>query len=429
MLFGLVIAALLESTTTPYPGVTHEVYVEDSIPARIHVVVIDLSSQEIHPLATEPADRGLTVSEFAAPGGPGGAARAHIAVNGDYFPAVSFQPAGLAMGGGTVWTDSADDDRAGFFRFDRNSDLNGADFSPPGAVVAAADLPVGTLGVVSGRPMIVQAGAALGSFDCGDLVAMPCERAPRTAVALSADARTMWLVVVDGWQEGSVGMTAAELGSFLRERGAADALLLDGGGSSALYIHDEGGLVSAPSDGIDRAVANHMGIVFGALAPGEMLGLLRECSVDNEGAEIEGALVQLDDGQTRTTAADGRYDFANMTPRWACITASKAGYVTKTQCRQVMAGVVTFNSMAMAPESGCPMADAGPRPDAAPRPDAGGPGAPDSGAPDDRDGGTGGGGVTTCGCRVPAGPARDPRWPLALCALALILVRSRSGRS
>lgn len=421
MLYPAVLAAALVSSSAPYPGVDYSVYFDDVAGARVHVVAIDLSSKEIHLVATEPGQRGARPSDFAV------ANDLQIVVNGDAFSPVDFQPAGLAMGGGTVWTGTADDARSGFFRFDRNADENGASISPPEEVVDAMALPVGTIGVVSGRPMIVRAGIQQSSFDCDDLIAMPCIRAPRTAVALSVDRKRMWLAVVDGWQTGSAGMTAAELGAFLEGLGAHDALLLDGGASSALVIDAEGGLVSSPSDGVERPVANHLAIRFGSLPPGELFGIVRECDILNEGAELDGVAVELDDGQRQVTGPDGRYSFPNLTPRLACVTASKPGYVTKTQCRQVQPSVVTFNSIGLAPVTGCPTPDAGPLPDAGPEPDA--TATPDAGSdPDAGPTPDGGGDVAPeggCGCT--SGGAGAPAAALVVCAL-LLAVAPRERR-
>lgn len=414
LLSPVVLAAVLESTTTPHPGITHDVYVDAAIPARIHVIEVDLSSLEIHLLATEEGQRGGTPCEFSTTSG------AQVVINGDYFSPIGFRPAGLAMGGSSLWADTEDDDLEGFLRFDRNADLNGASISVPEDVVGDMEIPIGTLGIVGGRPMIVRAGIQQTSFDCTDVIALACERAPRTAVALSVDSNTLWLAIVDGWQAASIGMTAAELGALLESLGAHNALLLDGGASSALCV--DGALVNSPSDGIERPVANHLGVRFGSLPPGELLGQVRECNIFT-GPDLEGVLVVLDDGQSQTTGADGRYSFPNMTPRFACVTASKAGYIEKTQCRQVMSGVITFNSIDLAPDSGCPMPDAGPTPDADPTPDAE-PGAPDANpsiGPDAGDSGTDPG----CGCSVPT-RKRGSRLPiLAVCALALVLIRSR----
>lgn len=80
-------------------------------------------------------------------------------------------------------------------------------------------------------------------------------RHPRSAVGLSRDGRTMWLVVVDGRNERSVGMTLVELGDAMRELGAWDALNFDGGGSTTLVI--DGRVVNVPTDAAgERAVGN-----------------------------------------------------------------------------------------------------------------------------------------------------------------------------
>ena len=78
-------------------------------------------------------------------------------------------------------------------------------------------------------------------------------RHPRTAVGFNAD--SLYFVAVDGRQPRlSVGMTFAELGQVMRELGCTDAMNLDGGGSTTMWIG--GSVVNSPSDGRERAVAN-----------------------------------------------------------------------------------------------------------------------------------------------------------------------------
>lgn len=57
---------------------------------------------------------------------------------------------------------------------------------------------------------------------------------PRTALGLSADARWLLVLVVDGRRHSSHGATTAELGQWLLELGADDGINMDGGGSSTL---------------------------------------------------------------------------------------------------------------------------------------------------------------------------------------------------
>jgi hypothetical protein len=71
-------------------------------------------------------------------------------------------------------------------------------------------------------------------------------RNPRTAIGVRADGVTL-LVAVDGHRHGaSVGLTIEELRQLLKYLGARDAVNLDGGGSTALFIGDR--LVNHPSD-------------------------------------------------------------------------------------------------------------------------------------------------------------------------------------
>ncbi len=58
---------------------------------------------------------------------------------------------------------------------------------------------------------------------------------PRTAIGRTADGSTL-LVVVDGRQDISRGVSLSELGRILIEAGAVDALNLDGGGSSTFVV-------------------------------------------------------------------------------------------------------------------------------------------------------------------------------------------------
>ncbi|WP_045520534.1 phosphodiester glycosidase family protein [Neobacillus niacini] len=88
--------------------------------------------------------------------------------------------------------------------------------------------------------------------------------APRTAVGFSADGKEMYLVVVDGRQTSSRGMTLYEMGELMKEFGSSHALNLDGGGSTTLVARTPGGdqaeIKNNPSDGTERAVPNGIGI-------------------------------------------------------------------------------------------------------------------------------------------------------------------------
>ena len=92
--------------------------------------------------------------------------------------------------------------------------------------------------------------------------------APRTAVGLSKDRRWLYLLAVDGRQpEYSQGANMHDLVAFLKEAGAADAMNMDGGGSTTLvYWDDKAGRPVVcnrhTASGYTRPVAASMGIYF-----------------------------------------------------------------------------------------------------------------------------------------------------------------------
>ena len=356
MLRGLIIGALfaatahaapqLTSSADPHPGIHRETWEDHAVPWRLRIIQVDLTSAEIQLYATKESDRGLTPTQYAARVG------AQVVVNGDAFSVDDFVPRGLAIGASDVWSNTADDQVSGVFHLRRVGERTVAGIVPAMQLTTAATLPDGTEGAVSGRPLIVSAGAVPNNIDCTDPVTLACSRAPRTAVALSADGNTLWLVVVDGWhpENNTLGMTAAELGAFLVARGAYNALLLDGGSSSALNL--DGALISAPSDGVERAVANHIAVKYGSLPKGQLVGLICKHDVfgcgDDPSRTMEGVKVYLDDGREFTTSTTAElYDFTGVTQRLACVTAKKPGWLTKTQCAQVEGNSMTYNSIAM----------------------------------------------------------------------------------
>lgn len=74
-------------------------------------------------------------------------------------------------------------------------------------------------------------------------------RHPRTALGVKADG-TLIMVVVDGRTAAGVGMTLNALAQHMVNLGAVDAVNLDGGGSTTLWIRDQSinGIVNHPSD-------------------------------------------------------------------------------------------------------------------------------------------------------------------------------------
>jgi hypothetical protein len=82
---------------------------------------------------------------------------------------------------------------------------------------------------------------------------MLTDQHPRTIVAWDRSG-TRWLAVFDGRQRRGPGPTVDEVLAFLETLAVTDAVMLDGGGSSALVTPL--GPLNAPSDGAERPVAN-----------------------------------------------------------------------------------------------------------------------------------------------------------------------------
>lgn len=80
------------------------------------------------------------------------------------------------------------------------------------------------------------------------------ERHPRTCIGFTADSTRMFIVVIDGRSLKSTGATMTEAFGIFTELGCANAVNLDGGGSTCMVANDE--VINTPSDGPIRAVGN-----------------------------------------------------------------------------------------------------------------------------------------------------------------------------
>lgn len=118
----------------------------------------------------------------------------------------------------------------------------------------------GAIDALGGNPMLVSSGRiADGDVDGGGAF---FGRNPRTAVGITAD-RKLLMVVVDGRQSGySVGMSLRELAQLMADLGAVEAVNLDGGGSSAMFVN--GLVANRPSDGGERLVSSALVVLPGA---------------------------------------------------------------------------------------------------------------------------------------------------------------------
>lgn len=98
---------------------------------------------------------------------------------------------------------------------------------------------------VGGSDILLSEGQVPAELRDEERMGLDNRRDARTAVGYSQDHMKIFLAVVEGGRAGSVGMTLSELARLLLEEKAWDALNLDGGGSSGLWVAGRG-VVSVP---------------------------------------------------------------------------------------------------------------------------------------------------------------------------------------
>lgn len=237
-----------DTTTTVRAGVEY-LHRTTSEPQDIYAARIDLSLENVAVRASGPdydVEQHVTTSEFAENVG------ALVAINGDWSDTVT--PVGLAIGNGWVWNDH--EDGWGFFACDimKNCEATALSdawwFDPDG-------YPYRYYNAVGANSVVLMADGVQmpAGSGCYDEI-----QNPRSAVCMEADGVHLWFVVVDGRSSRASGMTCAETAALLADLGCWDGVMLDGGGSSTLFV--DGDVKNDPSDGSERTVSNHIGIIY-----------------------------------------------------------------------------------------------------------------------------------------------------------------------
>jgi hypothetical protein len=228
-----------DTWSDPHPGMRrlHRVTANQNINA----LVVDLCAAGVSVRGTKSTERQRTVSSFAALVG------AEAAVNGDFFSFDDYSTNGPSMSGGAAWG-GADHGYVAPAQFGANRVALPGHEGTSGVESWARE-------VVSGHPTLLVAGSPRNNN--GD--SLCTARHPRTVLGLSADKQHLILAVIDGRATARIGMTCDEMAALMKELGAADAMNLDGGGSSTMWVAGPG-VVNFPSDGAQRVVGNHLAI-------------------------------------------------------------------------------------------------------------------------------------------------------------------------
>jgi exopolysaccharide biosynthesis protein len=239
-------AAAWADWTRVGPGVDYQEFRGDTY--DVHVTRVDLTNDDIQVISTRESEKGLKVSDFAK--------REHAlaAINGDYFDE-RFNPIGMTVGPCGEWDSVKKIRREGYVaigenkaRIARQSDVKLDDDPEPWMQATVSGWPAL---VVSCKPVTPLPGSP--SFTLATH--------PRTAVGLSKDRKTLYLVVADGRRTGIPGFTLPQLAAFMSEKlHACAAINLDGGGSSAMWVSNR--IVNRPADGVERPVGDHLAVVL-----------------------------------------------------------------------------------------------------------------------------------------------------------------------
>jgi exopolysaccharide biosynthesis protein len=230
------------------PGVDFQEFREDNY--DVYVTRIDLTSDQIAVIGARESEKGMKVSDFARK------VHAIAAINADYFDD-KFNPIGLTVGPCGEWDNTRRNKKESLLALgdEHVKMIRQTDVDP----TAPAEDWMQT--AVSGWPMLV--------VDCEPLTAaqLPGSDAftrsphPRSAVGLSRDQKTLYLVVADGRRTGVPGMTLPQLAKFMSSRlSVCSAMNFDGGGSSTMWVTDR--VVNRPSDGVERPVGDQLAVVL-----------------------------------------------------------------------------------------------------------------------------------------------------------------------
>jgi len=234
-------------------GVAYHFAWSERGPWAVHLVSADLTRCELA-LVVVPAmaEDGVTRTRKTVTAmTPRGRVAPLAGVNGDFF-APHGAPAGPEVTAGT---------RRSSVRPAIAWDSRRIPRIGPDTVSGWAGDPAEGLQVVGGFPELLDAGMRVKDLGVAERPRFAADRHPRTAVGYDPANGLLWLVVVDGRQDPrSAGMTLPELTELLEMVGVAEALNLDGGGSSALVLGSR--LVSTPSDMTgERPVGNSLWLV------------------------------------------------------------------------------------------------------------------------------------------------------------------------
>ena len=252
---------------TGLPGIVINSEVRTNPPERLWVAQIDLTDKRIHLRVDrggpDPDGAGRWQTTLLEPTKIAERDRFDLVINGDFFKARNVKD---AEGGKSKYRADLWASVVGPAMTDGQTWAVSGQRRPCLVVHTNGSVAIETLKRPARDDWEVVAGNVLLVHD-GTNVVHPAQtnREPRTVAGLDAAREHLTLLVVDGRKRGvAAGMTYDELAAEMHRLGCAEAVNLDGGGSSVLAFRSGDGamkILNAPTDGHERAVANVLGVM------------------------------------------------------------------------------------------------------------------------------------------------------------------------
>ncbi len=230
------------------PGLLYSTWFTNSPPQVYHAIRSQLDQGDISIHMSLEADRGKTPTAFARK------MRADALINGSYFNA-SFFSLGPSISEGEVWTATYDhSDATGMFVCTKDNSCSIYHYLP------TKINPLWNTGVSGIQSLIVNGAVRSPNEDlkCQALCQNPH---PRTAVGLSSNNRLVYFVIAEGRRNDSLGVSLSTLSAEMKKLDIANALNLDGGGSTGLVINGELINNRPANEPLERRVSNAIGII------------------------------------------------------------------------------------------------------------------------------------------------------------------------
>jgi len=237
----------------PYPGIDHEKSAGQDGGGPYQTVAIDLTKWRIR--QSNPGSYGQYAADYAKSTG------AVVVINSNFCASATGPSCGLEVGFGVTAQTS-------YLDSDTNNCRDSIGFRYGDGLVDAFDSwslakgppPNALTDVATGMPFMLRSGVK----NTTPIPKFAETQAPRTVLGVSKDGKTAYLIVTQGRDvpAGAAGYrTDGVLVDIVASLGAWDAINLDGGGSSLLWIGAEGGIQNEPTDGQERQVCAHLGVV------------------------------------------------------------------------------------------------------------------------------------------------------------------------